>query len=69
MKPEDKENVIEFYKTVVWLPSMPKVETLTDKELENLKNTLWFARWMLATSSNKCVNSIKDTIKRLLNGA
>ncbi len=53
MKPEDKENVIEFYKTVVWLPSMPKVEILTDKDFKSLKDTMCFARWMFSTSYNK----------------
>jgi len=69
MKQEDRENVIEFYETQVWLPSMPKSDTLTDKTLSDLKDTTWFARWMLATKYDECVNSIKDVIKRLLNGA
>jgi len=62
MEPEERKNVIEFYEKQVWLPSMPKSDTLSDKELEGLKNTLWFARWMLATKYNECVNSINNVI-------
>ena len=69
MKLKDREKVIEFYNDVVWLSGMPKSEILTDKDLNNLKDTMWFAKWMLVTSYNDCVNSIKNTIKRLLNGA
>jgi len=67
MKQQDRYKIIEFYEKVVWLPGMPKSDTITDKELESLKDTLWFARWMLATAYNDCVNSIKNTLKRFLN--
>lgn len=67
MKPIDKKNVIEFYEKQVWLPSMPKSDTLTDSDLKDLKDTLWFARWMLATKYDECVNTIKDVIKRTFN--
>lgn len=68
MKKEDRKYVIEFYETQVWLPSMPKSSTLTDKDLERLKDTLSFASWMLSTNYNKCVDAISSTMRKIFDG-
>tara|TARA_R100001244_G_C5157640_1_gene130586 strand:+ start:324 stop:533 length:210 start_codon:yes stop_codon:yes gene_type:complete len=68
MKKEDRKDVIAFYETQVWLPSMPKSNTLTDEDLERLKNTLWFASWMLSVNYDKCVDAISSTMRKIFNG-
>ena len=67
MTQKDKKYIIEFYEKQVKVPGMPKSETLTDKNLKDLKDTLWFARWVLTTKYNECVNSIKNIIKHTFN--
>lgn len=68
MKKEDRKDVIEFYETQVWLPSMPKSNKLTDEDLERLKNTYWFASWNLSVNYYKFVYEIRDTIRKIFNG-
>lgn len=65
MKDKDRVNVIKFYKKRVWMPGMPESDTLTEEQLKDLNNTLWFARWMLAGAYDEAIIAIKDTINKL----
>ena len=61
MEDGERKRVIEFYETQVWVPGLR--ETLTEEELNHLSDTLMFARWMLASQYDECVNAIRTAIK------
>jgi hypothetical protein len=59
-----KADILEFYEKVMWLPGMPKKESLTDNELNQIKDTMMFAKWMLRNKFSKCVQAIKDKLNK-----
>tara|TARA_R110000796_G_scaffold241611_1_gene363362 strand:- start:281 stop:496 length:216 start_codon:yes stop_codon:yes gene_type:complete len=61
---EEENNVIEFYNKEVWILGMRKSKDLTNQDLMEMKNSLWFSKWMLCNKYNECVNSIKNIIQR-----
>lgn len=63
---EMRNDVIDFYNQVLWVPGMPKVESLTDDQLKLFSETLSFSFWVLNNRFDHCVNSIKIVIKKLL---
>ena len=65
MKMIDKKNVIEFYEKQVYWLGMQKSDELTEETLKDLKDTMWFSRWMLSNHYDECVSSVKDIINRL----
>lgn len=60
-----KADILEFYEKSMWLPGMPKKESLTDNELNQIADTTMFAKWMLRNNFTKCAKAIKDRIKIL----
>ena len=47
MTKEERNYIIEYYENKIWLPSMPKSNTLDDDYLNELRQTTDFAMWML----------------------
>ena len=61
MKAEKRKNVLEFYSSIR-SPGMTKASKLTNKAIEIIAKSDWFAKWMIANKYGESIESMKNTI-------
>lgn len=59
---KNHKNIIEFYKKQVYLKGMLESDELTDVQLIELGETLWFSTWMLSMKYQECIKAIKNIL-------
>jgi hypothetical protein len=60
-----RDQVIQYYDSQIWLPSMPKGKHLSDQTIKDISETLGFSSWMLNNSFNEVVLSVRRLIQNI----
>ena len=64
MTKEKRDNALEFYRSI-WVSGMTKETKLTNKAIEIILGSAWFAKWMLVNKFGECKKAVKQEIENL----